>query len=201
VNGVDTEFFSPDRGYERPYTSRGPILVFTGMMDYWANGDAVAWFARECFPEVRRALEDARFFIVGARPTRAVERLSSIAGVEVTGAVEDIRPYLAHADLAVAPLRVARGIQNKVLEAMAMARPVVATPDALEGLGLPDELRWGGNSAEEFHQAVTSLLRSAAERRRIGELARNWVLARHDWARTLRPMVELIESEGMHERA
>ena len=194
MNGVDTDYFSPDRSHENPYAPGGPVVVFTGMMDYWANVDAVTWFSTESFPSIRKAIEGARFFIVGARPSRLVERLASRAGIEVTGAVRDVRPYLARAELAVAPLRVARGIQNKVLEAMAMARPVVVTSDALEGLDLPGTLRRGGDTAEDFASAVIALLRSSQERRNIGALGRTWVQENHDWARTLRPVLDLIEN-------
>jgi sugar transferase (PEP-CTERM/EpsH1 system associated) len=205
MNGVDTDYFSPDRSHENPYAPGGPVVVFTGMMDYWANVDAVTWFSTEGFPSIRKAIEGARFFIVGARPSRLVERLASRAGIEVTGAVRDVRPYLAHAEVAVAPLRVARGIQNKVLEAMAMARPVVVTSDALEGLDLPGTLRRGGDTAEDFASAVIALLGSSPERRDIGALGRTWVQENHDWARTLRPVLDLIENrgenEGMHGHA
>jgi hypothetical protein len=109
-------------------------VVFTGAMDYWANVDAVGWFACEVFPRVRSSFPQARFYIVGARPARAVRDLARLPGVRVTGAVPDIRPYLAHSRAAVAPLRIARGVQNKVLEAMAMARPVVASPQAVAGI-------------------------------------------------------------------
>ncbi len=201
VNGVDTEYFSPERAFDDPHGSPGPVLVFTGLMDYWANVDAVTWFASESFPSIRRASEGARFVIVGARPTRQVDRLASRPGVEVTGAVADVRPYLAHADLSVAPLRVARGIQNKVLEAMAMARPVVTTTAAREGLALHPELQRGGDSAEGFADAVLALLRSPEERRRIGTMGRDWVRQNHDWARTLRPVGDLIENGVTHGRA
>jgi sugar transferase (PEP-CTERM/EpsH1 system associated) len=199
VNGVDTEYFSPERRYPSPYGAGGPVAVFTGMMDYWANVDAATWFAKDAFPRIQQDVEGARFVIVGARPTRKVERLASLRGVEVTGAVEDVRPYVAHAELAVAPLRVARGIQNKVLEAIAMAKPVVATSAALEGLDVPREIRRGGDSAEELAGAVLSLLGSSRERNRIGTLGRAWVLENHDWARTLRPVLDLIENRGENE--
>ena len=201
MNGVDTEYFCPEGNYENPYRSRGPVVVFTGMMDYWANVDAVSWFGGESFPSIRRAVDGARFVIVGARPTRQVERLASLPGIEVTGSVADVRPYLAHADVSVAPLRVARGIQNKVLEAMAMGRPVVTTSGAREGLNLSPELRKGADTAEGFADAVLALLRSPSERERIGTLGRTWVREHHDWARTLRPVTDLIENGGGHGRA
>ncbi len=196
-NGCDTTFFSASRPYERPYGVQGPVMVFTGMMDYWANEDAVTWFARECFPRIRETHGDSRFFIVGARPSRAVSGLASMAGVEVTGAVEDVRPYLAHADVAVAPLRVARGIQNKVLEAMAMGLPVAATSAALEGLDLPKELRRGGDTAMDLSESVIALLSSREERRTQGARGRAWVQEEHDWTRTLGPVLDLIDQGGV----
>ncbi|HEY7819959.1 MAG TPA: TIGR03087 family PEP-CTERM/XrtA system glycosyltransferase, partial [Vicinamibacteria bacterium] len=201
INGVDSEYFDPARSYENPYTPGKPVLVFTGMMDYWANVDAVTWFASDCFPSVGSEIEGLRFVIVGARPTRQVERLASRRGVEVTGSVADVRPYLAHADVAVAPLRVARGIQNKVLEAMAMAKPVVTTGAAREGLNLTAEICRGGDSAEDFAGAVLALLRSPQECGKVGTAGRAWVRENHEWARTLRPVVDLIENGSMHGRA
>lgn len=133
-NGVDADYFSPDRDYPDPYAGHRQTLVFTGAMDYWPNVDAVNWFAREILPRVQARCPQARFTIVGSRPSEAVQALTVLPGVAVTGRVPDVRPYLAHAACAVAPLRIARGVQNKVLEAMAMACPVVASPAAAEGL-------------------------------------------------------------------
>ena len=143
-NGVDTGYFDPDQGFESPYApvqsasgAAAPVAVFTGAMDYWANVDAVKWFADEVWPEVSAAAPAARFFIVGSKPGPEVKALEAIPGIHVTGRVPDVRPYLSHADVAVAPLRIARGTQNKVLEALAMARPVVCTPAAAAGLNVP----------------------------------------------------------------
>src|SRR5690606_24436539 len=138
----DTEYFDPETRFDSPYASEdgtlaAPVVVFTGAMDYWANVDAVQWFVREIWPSVRAEAPQARFFIVGSNPAPAVRELESHEGVHVTGRVPDVRPYLAHADVAVAPLRIARGTQNKVLEALAMARPVVCTAAAASGLDLP----------------------------------------------------------------
>jgi sugar transferase (PEP-CTERM/EpsH1 system associated) len=132
-NGVDLARFSPGP-FASPYPDGGPDIVFTGTMDYWPNVDAVAWFCDAILPVLRADRPGLRFCIVGANPAPAVRRLADLPGVTVTGRVPDVRPYLAHAALVVAPLRIARGIQNKVLEAMAMARPVVATPAAFDGL-------------------------------------------------------------------
>ncbi len=132
-NGVDLERFSPSHTFDTPFDTPGPHLVFTGNMDYWPNADAVIWFTAEVLPGLRAARPGLRFHIVGANPGKDVTRLAG-PGVVVTGRVPDVRPYVAHADVCVAPLRIARGIQNKVLEAMAMARPVVASPQAFEGV-------------------------------------------------------------------
>ncbi|MBW8897819.1 MAG: TIGR03087 family PEP-CTERM/XrtA system glycosyltransferase, partial [Massilia sp.] len=133
-NGVDTDYFSPDQPHADPYPAGERALVFTGAMDYWPNVDAVQWFAADIFPALRERFAGLKFYIVGSRPAPAVQELARLPGVVVTGTVPDVRPYIAHAAVSVAPLRIARGIQNKVLEAMAMATPVVVSPQALEGI-------------------------------------------------------------------
>ncbi len=134
-NGTDTEFFDPALSYDSPFPDAQKAIVFTGAMDYWANVDAVVWFAQQVFPLIRQQCAEARFYIVGSKPAKSVQQLAQAdAGVIVTGRVEDVRAYIAHADVVVAPLRIARGIQNKVLEAMAMAKPLVVTAAAMEGI-------------------------------------------------------------------
>jgi sugar transferase (PEP-CTERM/EpsH1 system associated) len=158
-NGVDTDYFSPARPYANPFAAGERALVFTGAMDYWPNVDAVEWFAAEVFPKLAARFPDLRFYIVGARPAAAVQALAKLPGVIVTGTVPDVRPYLAHAAVSVAPLRVARGVQNKVLEAMAMALPVVVSPQALEGIdAAPGADVLLADGAEEFAAAVTRVL-------------------------------------------
>jgi len=134
ANGVDCDYFSPAHAFASPFTGPGPHLVFTGTMDYRPNVDAVVWFADEIFPAVRRAQPGATFTIVGSKPSKTVMALSARPGIAVTGRTPDVRPYLAAADVVVAPMRIARGIQNKVLEGMAMAKPVVTTSLGLEGI-------------------------------------------------------------------
>ena len=136
-HGVDCESFAPGQDFPDPYAGlpgAGPDLVFTGNMDYWPNADAMLWFAHDVMPELRRHRPGLRLHIVGANPGADIKGLARLAGISVTGRVADVRPWLAHAALAVAPLRIARGIQNKVLEAMAMGKPVVATSAAFEGI-------------------------------------------------------------------
>lgn len=137
--GVDLARFSPDDNYPSPFDglpgeSAGPCVVFTGNMDYWPNADAVIWFARDIMPELRARAPSLQFWAVGANPGEEVRALAALPGVHVTGRVEDVRPYVAHAAAIVCPLRIARGIQNKVLEGMAMGKAVIASPPAFEGV-------------------------------------------------------------------
>ncbi len=132
--GVDLERFSPSGLHDWPFGEAGPCLVLTGNMDYWPNADAAIWFAREILPLVRARLPAVRFFAVGANPGAEVRALRDLPGVCVTGRVEDVRPYVAHAAAIVCPLRMARGIQNKVLEGMAMGKVVIASAAAFEGV-------------------------------------------------------------------
>lgn len=191
-NGVDTDYFSPAHNYPNPYPQGGPMLVFTGAMDYWANVDAVRWFAQAVFPGVRARVPDAAFYIVGARPTPDVQELAKLPGVTVTGAVQDIRPYLAHASAAVAPMRIARGIQNKVLEAMAMGRPVLATPEAAEGINAHSgvELLVAGEPASLQNHAVRLLREGAGE---MAQAARRCVLRQYGWHENLRRFDSLLD--------
>ncbi len=133
-NGVDAAYFSPQSGLLSPYKDHEKAIVFTGAMDYWPNVDAVVWFAQQVFPEICRQHPQTAFYIVGSKPTKEVQALETQDNIVVTGRVEDIRPYLAFAMFAVAPLRIARGIQNKVLEAMSMEKTVLATSAAMEGI-------------------------------------------------------------------
>jgi sugar transferase (PEP-CTERM/EpsH1 system associated) len=189
-NGVDADYFSPDRHYPNPFASTIPTIVFTGAMDYWPNVDAVCWFAERIFPAVRDAVPSAQFTVVGSRPTEAVLSLARQPGVAVTGGVPDVRPYLAHAACAVAPLRIARGVQNKVLEAMAMARPVVASAQAAEGLRADPgrDFILAEGEAEFAHAVIDQLLHptSAAS-------ARATILSHYDWARNLARVDALFE--------
>lgn len=181
-NGVDADYFSPARDYPNPYASDARGIVFTGAMDYWPNIDAVTWFAERIFPAVRDAVPGARFTIVGSRPSEAVAALSRQPGVVVTGGVPDVRPYLAHAVCAVAPLRIARGVQNKVLEAMAMARWVAATPQAAEGIRAEAgrDYRLVRDEAG-FAQVVVETLRHPT----ANPAARECVLRHYDWDRNV----------------
>ncbi len=179
-NGVDLDYFSPNEEGQLPVSE--PTIVFTGEMNYFPNVDAVRYFCQAIFPLVRRVVPQARLYIVGRHPTRQVKALDDGQHVIVTGAVPDVRPYLAAARLAVAPFRIARGIQNKVLEAMAMGLPVVGTSIAFRGLQATaaDGIR----SVDEpgaFAQAVVTLLQDDLGRRRCAYHARQFVSRHHRW--------------------
>ena len=194
-NGVDLARFSPAHGFASPFPAGGPDLVFTGTMDYWPNADAVAWFAREVLPLLQRDRPGLRFWIVGANPAPEVERLARLPGVRVTGRVADPRPYLAHAAAAVVPLRIARGIQNKVLEAMAMARPVVASPQAFEGVrAQPGRDLLVAEGAADTARVVEDVLQGRHPD--IGAAARTAMERGHDWAVTLAPLDSLIAADA-----
>ncbi|OYD52616.1 sugar transferase [Thauera propionica] len=185
-NGVDADFFSPANGGESPYPAGGPVIVFSGAMDYWPNIDAVTWFATELLPQIRRDVPDARFWIVGMNPAPAVQALAG-EGVTVTGTVPDVRPYIAHADVVVAPLRIARGIQNKVLEAMAMARPVVVSAEAAVGLAArASEHCEIARGADEMVKCTVGLLADPDRRNLMGRAARVCVVERYSWRAHLR---------------
>jgi sugar transferase (PEP-CTERM/EpsH1 system associated) len=193
ANGVDTDYFSPDRVYESPYPANARVIVFTGAMDYWANVDAVRWFALEIFPAIRSRLPDATFCIVGARPVPEVTELAVREGVIVTGAVADVRPYLAHAAVAVAPMRIARGVQNKVLEAMAMGCKVLASPAAMEGIEAEPGRDLIVAGAETMTQCALQVLED--ERTDLGKAARRCILRRYRWDDHLRQFETLFESD------
>ncbi len=182
-NGIDTAFYDPA---VPPVCAPRPLIVFTGQMDYRPNVEAVTWFARDVLP----LLPGAHFAIVGRAPISAVRALASL-NVTVTGEVPDVRGWLAAADVVVAPLKLARGIQNKVLEAMAMARPVVASPAAAEGIDHADTIRVAA-SAVDFADAVGGLIADRAGATRLGAAARTQAIARYGWEARLAPLDDLL---------
>ena len=178
-NGVDTDYFSPGIAFDSPFTAGTPTIVFTGAMDYWPNADAVSWFAAEVFPLIRQRQPQAQFWIVGSNPGAEVKKLAERDGVKVTGRVPDVRPYLAHAGAVVAPLRVARGTQNKVLEAYAMARSVVLTSAAANGL-LPASFV-AANAHDEPAAMAAAVVQALTQPPRF-DAARDYVMKQYSWA-------------------
>ncbi|MDE2146264.1 MAG: TIGR03087 family PEP-CTERM/XrtA system glycosyltransferase [Burkholderiales bacterium] len=191
-NGVDAEYFAPDPARASPYAPQEQPLVFTGAMDYWPNADAMVWFTQAALPALRQRWPALRLHIVGRNPAPAVRALAG-AAVQVSGTVPDVRPYLQHAAVVVAPLRLARGLQNKVLEAMAMARPVVAARDcaeaiaALRGTELIDAA-----SAEAFVHEIDALLREPARAAAIGQAGRRRVQQAYSWPAHLQALDEAL---------
>ena len=186
-NGVDLDYYDPGAPFDR-LEEQGPLIVFTGQMDYAPNIDAVRWFAGEVMPK----LPGARFAIVGRRPPEAVLRLAG-PSVHVTGAVPDVRSWLAAADVVAAPLRIARGIQNKVLEAMAMARPVVASPAAFEGIEAePGRHLIVAETAEEQAAAISGLLADRESAEAMGRSARRLMEQSYRWEARLAPLADIL---------
>ncbi len=159
-----------------------PIIIFTGAMDYFPNVDAVLYFCKEIFPYVRQEIPKAQFIIVGRNPTRAVMQLSTLQNVFVTGSVNDIRPFLVKAKVAVAPFRISRGIPNKILEAMAVGLPVVGTSVSFQGTKAKetDGVRVA-DDPNTFAKEILTLLENSDLRRQCSLNARSYVERFHRW--------------------
>jgi sugar transferase (PEP-CTERM/EpsH1 system associated) len=176
-NGVDFDYF-PSKGIAKQSGS----IIFTGVMDYFPNVDAVVWFCDEVLPIVQRQIPEACLTICGSRPVAAVRRLAKRRGVTVTGRVPDTRPYMDRAEVFVAPLRMARGIQNKLLEAMAMGLPCVASTAVTRGTAVPDgEGILAADDRDEFAERVVRLLRDGAFRAEIAGKARATAELNYQW--------------------
>jgi sugar transferase (PEP-CTERM/EpsH1 system associated) len=186
-NGVDLDYFQP-----RSEPESG--CVFTGALDYWPNIEGISWFCKEVWPEIYLQQENTRLSIVGRRPASAVRRLETIPGVEVVGEVPDVRPYYARAAVVVAPLRITRGIQNKLLEAMAMSKALVASPACLQGVhAQPDVHLLRADSADDWQQTILRLIDNPGLRRELGQAGRRFVEDRHRWDRCLEPLGRLLD--------
>jgi glycosyltransferase involved in cell wall biosynthesis len=187
-NGVDLNFFRPT-----PATSGPSGCVFVGQLDYRANVLGLEWFCREVWPAIRAQRSEATFEIVGRNPTAAVRSLGTLPGVWVVGPVADVRPRLACARVVVVPLPVARGVQNKVLEALAMGRAVVASPAALEGLDLvPGRDALVAASGDDWARCIAELWDDPDRRDELGRNGRRFVETHHHWETCLGRFDELI---------
>ena len=188
-NGIDVSHFDPARPYLAVETKGSPLIVFTGQMDYAPNVEAVCGFARSALPAIRAIHPNAAFAIVGRAPTLDVRLLERLPGIQVTGEVDDTRSWLAAADVVVAPLLLARGIQNKVLEAMAMGRPVVASPAAAEGIDavVGQDLLVGQGAGP-----VLALLGNRDRAASLGASARRRMIERYGWERQLAALPEIL---------
>ncbi len=187
-NGVDLEHFKPDPEYAVPRR-----IVFTGVMNYLPNVDGCQWFTRRVFLRLLQKFPDAGFDIVGASPSREVEELAQYPNVQVTGSVPDTRLLLREASVSVAPLRIARGIQNKVLEALAMGLPVVGTTAATQGVeGEPGRHYVVADDEDAFYEAVARLLREPEEAAELGRRGRAFVEENYDWDKCLAPLDAIL---------
>jgi len=198
-SGVDHRYFDPAPGYPAVYDTALPTYVFTGTMDYPPNVDAVVWFADVILPMIRRDLPNAQFYIVGNNPSEVVLQLAKRDGVHVTGRVPDVRPYIYHATAGVAPMRIARGIQNKVLEAMSLGRPVIVTSGALEGIDAePGREIILADSADSFAAAAIRIAQGG-DGAAFGEAARQRVLKDYDWSARLSRYDSLLQPGARHD--
>lgn len=188
-HGLDYDYYCPSETLPSPYLSGERAILFVGVMDYWPNEDAATWFSREVLPGIRSRHPDARFYVVGLNPPASVRALAKDLGVVVTGAVPDVRPYLQHAAVVVAPLRIARGIQNKALQGMAMRKPVVMTSLCAGSLsaraGVEIEV---ADTGEAFAVKVGNLLSHPDRAARMGDLARERVLSDYSWEESMARM-------------
>lgn len=184
-NGVDAAFFNinkQDDGDEQ----RVPHILFMGAMDYFPNEDAVLYFSREVWPLVKKEMPQAKFYVIGRNPSKKVTKLShKDKNIIVTGFVSDVRNYLKVADVFVAPLRVARGVQNKVLEAMAAGVPVVATPEAVQGLKTYDGCIKVEAHAERFAESILKMIKVPLERHTMSTNSRRYIEENYNWERNL----------------
>ena len=188
TNGVDLDYFRP-----QPDTPTVPACAFVGAMDYLPNIDGAVWFTTEIWPRIRAKYPTAEFRVIGRKPAPAVAKLAELPGVVVTGSVPDVRPFVATAAVAVCPIRIARGLQNKVLEAMAMAKPTVAAPAAIAALGVTVGTHLlSPTTADEWVRDVGELFGDAARREKLGTAAREYVEGHHHWDRCLKPLMDAV---------
>jgi sugar transferase (PEP-CTERM/EpsH1 system associated) len=191
-NGVDLDFFVNTQTSYDPHS-----LVFLGKMDYYPNVDAVEYFCRDILPRIQQEIPQVRFTIVGRDPSRRVRQLARLPAVSVTGAVPDVRPYLQNAAVSVAPLRVARGMQNKVLESMAMQVPVVASSRAFEGIdAIAGEHLFVADTLQDFAAKIVTLLRDPALRQCIAQAGRQRIEACYTWPASLQRLDALIAPQS-----
>ncbi|HAY80137.1 MAG TPA: sugar transferase [Planctomycetaceae bacterium] len=187
-NGVDTDYFALQRT-----PSSEPQCVFVGVLDYYPNVDGVCWFCEEVWPAVRQAVPTARFSIVGRNPVQKLKDLERLDGVTVVGEVPDVRPHLATANVSIAPLLIARGVQNKVLEAMAAGTPVLASRQALTGLDLaPGVDALLAEDAPAWQRQLVDLLQNETLQSQLAARGRAFVQEHHSWERQLAAFSKLL---------
>ena len=195
-NGVDTEYFQPPSQPRNGQHDNTTHLVFTGVLDYTPNVEGMIWFCNEIMPKLRE-LGNFHLKVVGRRPLGSVLALNHIEGVEIVGEVPDVRPYLHEADIAISPLKLARGIQNKVLEAMACGLPTVISPESAEGIdAMPGKEFWIAKYDQDWIATLTELSKCEKERAGTGELARQLVVNNYSWSAKLLAFTDAIKTSS-----
>lgn len=180
-NGVDTEFFDPEIDLATPYSKNEIPVVFTGTMSYWINDQAAHWFIDHVVPLLAGRHSDFRFYVVGRSPSPQLQARSA-HNVRVTGSVDDVRPYIKHAKVVVAPIRTSRGLQNKVLEAMAMGKPVVMDRQCNEVFSdIPDTELRRASEPDEYLRIIEELITSPEIAKKTGNNARTRVCNHYNW--------------------
>lgn len=200
-NGIDADFFDPrmsaphSESAEKP----GPHFVFTGQMDYPPNETAAMWALDKFLPSIRESFPTAELHIVGRNPTKRMYSREKTPGLTIWGEVPDVRPFIAAANFVIAPLMIARGVQNKVLEAMAMARPVILTPEAATGIDARDSEHWLLCKADPdvMRGRIEAVLSNRDSAFEMGSAARQFVLDNHDWGAMLAPLENLVSAGEM----
>ena len=191
-NGVDTLKFTPEQHDVTPFS-----CVFVGVLDYLPNSDAVTWFSNDVWPLVRERFPEAVFRIVGKNPTKDVLALNDLPGVEVVGPVPEVTPWLHRSSCVVVPLRIARGVQNKVLEAMACGRPIVCSTEPLKGLNVENGLQLlNADTAEEWVAAIDTVFTNVVRAEELGVAASAWVHLNHRWETCLEPLNDMLSRVG-----
>ncbi|MBI4430615.1 MAG: glycosyltransferase [Candidatus Omnitrophica bacterium] len=192
-NGVDTDYFNP--AIVEPFKVSQPYVVFTGHMSFRPNQDAAAYFAKSIFPLLKVKMPEIKFVIAGADPAEEVLELGEDPNILVTGKVSDIRPYLAGALAFVCPMRMGSGIKNKILEALAMELPVIATPLAVKGIDhVPSDAVAIASGKDEFMSELTRVLENRLLRKGMGVLGRKFVLENYSWGKTISQYENLFAS-------
>jgi sugar transferase (PEP-CTERM/EpsH1 system associated) len=194
-NGVDYEYFKPpsDRS-DLPQSSGSLRLVFVGVLDYLPNIQGLEWFCNQVMPSLHATIPRVHLSIVGRRPTKKVQLLADRPGVRLIGEVPDVRPYVHEAHLAIAPLQIARGVQNKVLEALACGKPVVATEHAATGIETLGGMTVA-NEPTQWVQAIKELIEPEVYAQK-SRAAREQIVERYSWESQLSPLLDLLGIES-----
>ena len=202
-NGVDLDYFQPDLLESRlqaapPRPVEPESCIFVGALDYRPNVDGISWFCTHVWPQVVRVRPAAKLYLVGRRPAPAVRQLAAMAGIELIGQVADVRPYVAKSAVVIAPLQMGRGIQNKVLEALAMGKAVIGSPESLEGISTDrSSCVLEADSPGEWLMGLSKLWDDDERRAALGAAGRFFVERHHEWQRCLEPLLELLIQDEM----